>query len=93
MTTMATTAPPLRRLFGRLDFAPQPHEPELAAVLDSWVRLRAGQVAPQVPFPSKALQPEVSVFVRAPGARDYVLEFRGAKLSGLLGDLQQGAPR
>src|SRR5271166_2694387 len=90
MTTMATTAAPLRRLFGRLDFAPQPHEPELAAVLDSWVRLRAGQVAPQVPFPSKALRPEVSVFVRAPGARDYVLEFRGAKLSGLLGDLQQG---
>jgi ribose-phosphate pyrophosphokinase len=90
MTTMATTAAPLRRLFGRLDFAPQPHEPELAAVLDSWVRLRAGQVAPQVPFPSKALQPEVSVFVRAPGTRDYVLELRGAKLSGLLGDLQQG---
>ena len=90
MTTMATTAAPLRRLFDRLDFAPQPQEPELAAVLDSWVRLRAGQVAPQVPLPSKALRPEVSVFVRAPRARDYVLEFRGAKLSEFLGDLQQG---
>lgn len=90
MTTMALTSAPLRRLFDRLDFAPQPHEPEFARALDSWVRLRAGQVAPQVPFPSKALGPEVSLFVRAPRARDYVLEFRGAKLSGLLGDLQQG---
>ena len=90
MTTMAVTSAPLRRLFGRLDFAPQPHEPELARVLDAWVRLRAGQVAPQVPLPVKALGRQVSVFIRAPRARDYVLEFRGAELSGLLGDLQQG---
>jgi ribose-phosphate pyrophosphokinase len=90
MTTMALTSAPLRRLFGRLDFAPRPHDPELAGVLDCWLRLRAGQVAPQVPFPGKGLGPEVSVFVRAPRARDYVLEIRGAELSRLLGDLQQG---
>ena len=90
MTTMAVTSAPLRRLFGRLDFAPQPHEPELARVLDAWIRLRAGQVAPQVPLPVKALGRQVSAFIRAPRARDYVLEFRGAELSGLLGDLQQG---
>ena len=47
MTTMALTEPPLKRLFERLDFAPQPTTPELAAVLARWEAARAGAVAPR----------------------------------------------
>ncbi len=46
MTTMALTEPPLKRLFERLDFAPQPTTPELGVVLARWEAARAGAVAP-----------------------------------------------
>ena len=47
MTTMALTEPPLKRLFERLDFAPQPKRLELDLVHERWEAARAGAVAPR----------------------------------------------
>lgn len=47
MTTMALTEPPLKRLFERLDFAPQPKRLELDIVHERWAAARAGAVAPR----------------------------------------------
>lgn len=47
MTTMAMTEPPLKRLFDRLDFAPQPNRPELQIVHERWEAARDGAVAPK----------------------------------------------
>ena len=47
MTTMAMTEPPLKRLFDRLDFAPQPKRPELQIVHERWEAARDGAVAPR----------------------------------------------
>ena len=47
MTTMATTDPPLKRLFDRLDFAPQPKRFELQIVHERWEAARDGAVAPR----------------------------------------------
>ena len=52
MTTMALTEPPLKRLFDRLDFAPQPKRPELQLVHERWEAARDGAVAPQEEAPS-----------------------------------------
>jgi ribose-phosphate pyrophosphokinase len=91
MTTMTYTSAPLRLLFDRLDFAPEPHVAKLAAALECWERLRVGLVAPRLPLPSDDLGPEVSVFVRAAHGRDYLLQRRGAELEELIGGLAQGA--
>jgi len=45
MTTMAMTDPPLKRLFDRLDFAPQPKRLELQIVHERWEAARHGAVA------------------------------------------------
>ncbi|MBM3562362.1 MAG: ribose-phosphate pyrophosphokinase [Alphaproteobacteria bacterium] len=47
MTTMAMTEPPLKRLFDRLDFAPQPKRLELQVVHERWEAARDGAVAPR----------------------------------------------
>ncbi|MBG0803159.1 ribose-phosphate pyrophosphokinase [Methylocystis sp. H4A] len=47
MTTMAQTEPPLKRLFDRLDFAPQPKRLELDLLHERWEAARAGAVAPR----------------------------------------------
>ena len=47
MTTMAMTEPPLKRLFDRLDFAPQPKRLELQIVHERWEAARDGAVAPR----------------------------------------------
>ena len=44
---MAQTEPPLKRLFERLDFAPQPKRPELDLLHERWEAARAGAVAPR----------------------------------------------
>ena len=46
MTTMALTAPPLKRLFERLDFSPTPTQKVLKAVLEQWKLAGRGMVAP-----------------------------------------------
>ena len=43
MTTMAMTEPPLKRLFDRLDFAPQPKRMELQIVQERWEAARGGR--------------------------------------------------
>ncbi|MGE0234461.1 MAG: ribose-phosphate diphosphokinase [Methylocystis sp.] len=45
MTTMVMTDPPLKRLFDRLDFAPQPKRFELQIVHERWEAARDGAVA------------------------------------------------
>jgi ribose-phosphate pyrophosphokinase len=47
MTTMALTDPPLKRLFERLDFAPQPQGFELDIVHERWEAARDRAVAPK----------------------------------------------
>ena len=46
MTTFAMTDPALRRLFERLDFAPQPKDEALSWLFDYWKEKRSGRVAP-----------------------------------------------
>lgn len=46
MTTLAILPPPLRRLFIRLDFAPQPKSADLARLLKYWHAKRGQRVTP-----------------------------------------------
>lgn len=46
MTTFAMTDPVHRRLFERLDFAPQPKDESLARLIECWKSKRSGHVAP-----------------------------------------------
>ena len=92
MTTMALTPAPVRRLFDRIDFAPRPLEAALGAFLETWERLRAGQVAPRRARAADALGRGASLFVRAEECRDYEIEHASAALRELLGDVACGAP-
>jgi ribose-phosphate pyrophosphokinase len=91
MTTMAEVGPPLRRLFDRLDFAPNPVEAALASALASWARLRGANAAPRWPMPTKDLGAASAVFLREAGRRDYVLAWKGAAFDALSGPLQTEA--
>lgn len=46
MTTLAITEPALRRLFDRLDFAPQPKDESLALLFEYWIKQRGNRTAP-----------------------------------------------
>lgn len=46
MTTFAMTAPALRRLFERLDFAPQPKDESLSRLFEYWKKRRGDRIAP-----------------------------------------------
>lgn len=46
MTTLAMTDPALRRLFERLDLAPQPKDEALSGLFGYWKEKRSGRVAP-----------------------------------------------
>jgi ribose-phosphate pyrophosphokinase len=48
MTTLAILEPPLRRLFARIDFAPQPKSEQLKKLLSLWAAERAGAIAPKL---------------------------------------------
>ena len=57
MTTMALTAPPLKRLFERLDFSPTPTQDVLKVVMEQWKLAGRGVVAPSrsaVRFPEES---------------------------------------
>ncbi len=94
MTTLALTEPALKRLFDRLDFAPQPCEPALAELLRHWRELRDGYIAPK----EKALDlGEIGVAARhafrfrmGPDARSYSLAEGAAALAPLLGNCKIG---
>lgn len=48
MASFAMTDPVLRRLFERLDFAPQPKDEALSRLLDYWKEKRSSRVAPRL---------------------------------------------
>ena len=88
MTTLAVADPPLRRLFTRLDFAPQPREEKLLDLLGRWETLREGQVAPKLPLSEGAVPPEAFVLLRSGLEHDYILQRPCAGLAALLGIAQ-----
>ncbi len=87
MTTMALTAAPLKRLFGRLDFSPTPLQPVLKAVLEEWKVAGRRRIAPSWPavrFPAASgAAKDVFVFRRVQGERDYAL-VSGSEAGGAL---------
>jgi ribose-phosphate pyrophosphokinase len=95
MTTMALTAPPLKRLFERLDFSPTPTQKVLKVVMEQWKLAGRGVVAPlrsAVSFPegSEAAK-RIFVYRVVEGERDYIL-VEGAKASAtLLGPCEGGS--
>ena len=91
MTSLAEASPPLRRLFNRLDFAPRPAEPAVAAALAEWTRLRGCDATPKWPAPTADLGPRGAVFLRKAGARDYELAWKGPAFDALPGPLKEGA--
>lgn len=90
MTTMAVDDAPLRRLFDRLDFAPRPSQPRLAALLARWEALREDKVAPRPPFAHDAFPPDAFLFARTQGENDFVLERSCATLESVLGSAEAG---
>ncbi len=96
MTTLALTDPPLKRLFERLDFAPQPRDVALAALLEHWQMLRDGHIAPkEAALALGKLGPAAQhAFRFRPGteARSYVLAEGVGALAPLLGSCKIGDP-
>lgn len=78
MTTMAMTDPPLKRLFDRLDFAPQPKRLELQIVQERWDAARDGAMAAQ--------RKAISFAPQERGAAEtiFVLRFEGPGDDGVL---------
>jgi ribose-phosphate pyrophosphokinase len=96
MTQLAETPSPLKRLFDRIDFAPQPRCEALTLLLSHWADKRKGMVAPR-PRDISAAQLEtdagLAVFtyrVRA-GERDYSLMSGRRALEPLLGACEPGS--
>lgn len=96
MTTLALTDPALKRLFERLDFAPQPHDMALAALLAHWQMLRDGHIAPKEAALAigKLGYAGLHAFRFRPGAeaRSYVLAEGATALAPLLGNCKIGDP-
>jgi ribose-phosphate pyrophosphokinase len=88
MTTLATTQPFLRRLFERLDFAPQPAGAEAKHVLAQWRAARRG-VAPALAEMIASLRGGFA-FRKIAGERDYEL-LRGAQALAPLLASSEGA--
>ena len=94
MTTLALTPAPLRRLFRRVDFAPQPRDEALAALLEAWQRAREGTIYPSAGLlDADRLDPSgrtAFVFEALPGSRDYALRKGCEALRPILGRLSAG---
>jgi ribose-phosphate pyrophosphokinase len=95
MTTMAMTEPPLKRLFDRLDFAPQPKRMELQVVQERWEAARDGAVAPRrnaISFSPQDRGAAETIFVhRFEGPDDDAVLTEGASAAAiLLGSCQIG---
>jgi ribose-phosphate pyrophosphokinase len=76
MTTLAISPPPLRRLFRRIDFAPQPRSEHLARLLEYWRESRGERIAPRREDINKAEIGDAStqMFIyEAERPRDYTL--------------------
>jgi ribose-phosphate pyrophosphokinase len=88
MTTMAMTEPPLKRLFERLDFAPQPKRFELDIVHERWKAARDGAVAPRrsaISFAPEDREAAETLFVhRFEGSDDDAVLTEGASAAAML---------
>lgn len=93
MTTFAVTQPPLRRLFERLDFAPEPLGSELKSVFDQWKSARGRAVAPPLAdILARAEDAFKTAFVyrTVEGERDYALVKGAEAVRPLLGAVAEG---
>jgi ribose-phosphate pyrophosphokinase len=88
MTTLAVTQPFLRRLFERLDLAPQPQGAAPKRVLAQWRAARRG-VAPKLA--ELDLRGDGFTFRKLEGQRDYALVTGGGAVAPLLGAMRDGA--
>jgi ribose-phosphate pyrophosphokinase len=88
MTTMALTEPPLKRLFEKLDFAPQPAAARLNVVLKQWRIARVGTIAPRraaIAFAPEDRSAEESLFIhRLEGREGDGVLTEGEGAAGLL---------
>ncbi len=95
MTTFAMTDPALRRLFERLDFAPQPKDESLARLMEYWTNKRDGRVAPtlQDMSVSELGDDSAQAFILRidPHDRAPLLVFGGAAFETLMGPCDPGA--
>ena len=91
MTSLAVLEPPLRRLFERIDFAPQPRSERLKAILDLWTAKRRGHIAPS-PEATEAAWSGKGAFHFAYDASKHKYELaEGAEsVRPLLGELKRG---
>ncbi|MGE0195420.1 MAG: ribose-phosphate diphosphokinase [Methylocystis sp.] len=93
MTTMAMTEPPLKRLFERLDFAPQPKRLELDIVHERWEAARDGAVAPRrsaISFAPEDRAAAETLFVHRFEGSDAVLTEGASAAAMLLGYCEIG---
>ncbi|HEY8063262.1 MAG TPA: ribose-phosphate pyrophosphokinase [Methylosinus sp.] len=90
MTTLAETQPFLKRLFERLDLAPQPIGAETKHALDHWRTTRRG-VAPTFADVVADLRHSGFAFRAVPEARDYEIVIGAKAVAPLLGDVAEGA--
>ncbi|MBG0809225.1 ribose-phosphate pyrophosphokinase [Methylosinus sp. H3A] len=90
MTTLAETQPFLKRLFERLDFAPQPIGAETKHALEHWRTTRRG-VAPSFADVVADLRHSGFAFRAVPEARDYEIVIGAKAVAPLLGAVAEGA--
>ncbi len=85
MTTLAVVAPPLRRLFSRLDFAPRPLQKSLSDLLAIWEELRGASVAPDLTRAEQSAPANAFVFEGDEDGRDFLLRRASLGLERLTG--------
>ncbi|WP_201281606.1 ribose-phosphate pyrophosphokinase [Methylosinus sp. Ce-a6] len=90
MTTLAETPPFLKRLFERLDFAPQPIGAQTRHALEHWLASRRG-VAPTFADVVADLRNCGFAFRAVPDARDYEIVIGAKAVAPLLGAVTEGA--
>lgn len=95
MTTLAMTDPVLKRLFERLDFAPQPKDESLSHLLKYWKEKGIGRIAPS-PQDMKVhdlKESAANAFILqfGPHGSPPALMFAGAALEALIGPCEPGA--
>lgn len=94
MTVFADVEPALKRLFERLDSAPQPASPILQRLLKEWRGRREGRVAPNLEGIGDLLHTELGrtafVFVATDSGRDFSLFAGCCAVEPLLGTLAPG---
>jgi ribose-phosphate pyrophosphokinase len=86
MTEMALTAPPLRRLFDRLDYAARPQQSSLKEALAFWRGQRGSALAPCFETGSASQLPAGVFLCRmVEGGRDLIMERNSPETRQLLG--------